>query len=316
MIDQDLILAKKLLEKDEVIAIPTETVYGLAGNAFSESAVKKIFEIKKRPFYNPLIVHIASIDKLNTVAKNIPEIAYQLAEIFWPGPLTLILEKKDIIPNWVTGGKNTVAVRVPNHSLTLKLLDSLSFPLAAPSANPFGTISPTQAVHVENYFKDQVKLVLDGGSCENGMESTIIGFENNKVILYRHGAISIEKIESITDQLVLNTYQDSTPIAPGMLTKHYAPKTKTIATLDLKNEIIEFSNFKIGVVAYQNIEIDKNKYTVKILSENGNMEEAARNFYSALHQLDKENLDIIIIEKFPDNSVGRTINDRINRAIK
>jgi L-threonylcarbamoyladenylate synthase len=316
MEEQNLVLAKELLARNEVVAIPTETVYGLAGNAFNEVAVKKIFEIKKRPFYNPLIVHIASIEKLNTVAESIPDLAYQLAEKFWPGPLTLILKKKEIIPDWVTGGKNSVAVRVPNHPLTLKLLNALDFPLAAPSANPFGTISPTQAEHVANYFKDTIPLILDGGTCKSGMESTIIGFEDNKAVLYRHGAISIDAIEAITGSLTSNTHQDATPIAPGMLTKHYAPKTNTIAASDLRKEVENYPNKKIGIVAFKELNFEPMGCFVETLSINGEFEEAAKNFYAALHKLDKEDLDIIIIEKLPEYSLGKTINDRIQRAIK
>ena len=163
MITTDLDTAKKALDANDIIAIPTETVYGLAGNAFSETAIKKIFELKQRPFYNPLIVHIKSAAYLNEVAFDVPEIAFQLAAKFWPGPLTLILKKLPKIPDLVTAGKETVGIRMPNHPLTLELLAKLDFPLAAPSANPFGSISPTSAPHVDNYFKETLEVILDGG---------------------------------------------------------------------------------------------------------------------------------------------------------
>ena len=194
----DILKAKEVLQKNELIAIPTETVYGLAGNAYSETAVKKIFELKQRPFYNPLIVHIKNTAALDTVACEIPEMAYALAKEFWPGSLTLLLKKKDHIPEIITAGKATVAVRVPNHPLTLALLEQLDFPLAAPSANPFGSISPTTAQHVADYFKGNLEIILDGGECQNGLESTIIGFENDQAVLYRHGSIATEAIEKIT----------------------------------------------------------------------------------------------------------------------
>ena len=177
MITTSLDIAKQKLNDDEIIGIPTETVYGLAGNAYSEIAIKKIFSLKKRPFYNPLIVHIKSAACLSDVASDIPEMAKKMAKEFWPGPLTLILKKQPIISNLITAGKETVAVRVPDHPLTLNLLAQLNFPLAAPSANPFGSISPTSAEHVSNYFKDDLSVVLDGGTCKKGLESTIIGFE-------------------------------------------------------------------------------------------------------------------------------------------
>ena len=172
------------LQNNEIVGMPTETVYGLAGNAYSEVAVQKIFALKNRPHYNPLIVHIKSAGYLQQVAKNIPAVALKLADAFWPGPLTLVLEKQDHISDIVTGGKNTVGVRVPGHTVALELLEALDFPLAAPSANPFGSISPTTAKHVADYFTNTLDIILDGGSCDKGIESTIIGFENEEPILY------------------------------------------------------------------------------------------------------------------------------------
>lgn len=312
----DLIYAKELLEKGDIIAIPTETVYGLAGNALNEDAIKKIFETKKRPFYNPLIVHIASKEKMDELAEEIPQIAYKLADKFWPGSLTMILKKKPHIPNIVTGGKDTVAIRIPNHPMTLSLLNQLDFPLAAPSANPFGTISPTQAIHVKNYFKDDIKLILDGGTCEKGMESTIIGFENEKVILYRHGAIPIEEIELLAGEMQYNISENNAPMAPGMLSKHYAPITFTIATTNLLDTIELYPNIKMGIVAFKNYTLNQKEIKLELITNNDNLEEAAKNFYAALHRLDNENLDLIIIERPPFQSIGKTINDRIDRAIK
>ena len=182
-ITTDLFEAKKILEKEELVAIPSETVYGLAGNIYSEKAIKKIFQTKKRPLFNPLIVHIASTTKLKEIVSEIPEKAQQLADAFWPGSLTLVLKKNANIPDSITAGKDTVAVRVPNHELTLRLLQLLDFPVAAPSANPFGSISPTTAEHVAEYFPNDLEMVLQGGNCTNGIESTIIGFENNNPVL-------------------------------------------------------------------------------------------------------------------------------------
>jgi len=316
MNNADLIYAKELLEKGDIIAIPTETVYGLAGNALNEDAIKKIFETKKRPFYNPLIVHIASKEKMDELAEEIPQIAYKLADKFWPGSLTMILKKKPHIPNIVTGGKDTVAIRIPNHPMTLSLLNQLDFPLAAPSANPFGTISPTQSIHVKNYFEDDIKLILDGGTCEKGMESTIIGFENEKVILYRHGAISIEEIELLAGEMQYNISENNAPMAPGMLSKHYAPTTFTIATTNLLDTIELYPNIKMGIVAFKNYTLNQKEIKLELITNNDNLEEAAKNFYAALHRLDNENLDLIIIERPPFQSIGKTINDRIDRAIK
>lgn len=315
-ISTDIVKAKEILENGELVAIPTETVYGLAGNIYSEKAIAKIFETKKRPLYNPLIVHIASYKKLEEIAAEIPEKAKKLAQVFWPGSLTLVLKKQPNIPNSITAGKDTVAVRIPNHTLTLALLQTLNFPLAAPSANPFGSISPTTALHVASYFHDDLKMVLDGGNCINGIESTIIGFENDEPILYRLGALSIEEIEHVIGKVKIKNQKNSEPNAPGMLDKHYAPKTKIIVVDDINAELEKYNDLKIGLLLFQKLPLKSTDFVIEILSGNGNLKEATSNLYAAMHKLDKYNLDIIIAEKFPDNGLGKSINDRLIRASK
>jgi L-threonylcarbamoyladenylate synthase len=316
MITKGIVKAKKVLMNNGIIAIPTETVYGLAGNAYNEDALKKIFILKKRPFYNPLIVHIKSASSIIDVAEEIPESAKKLAAHFWPGPLTLVLKKRSHIPDIVTAGKETVAVRVPNHPLTLKLLNELDFPLAAPSANPFGSISPTSAQHVSNYFDAELDVILDGGNCEKGIESTIIGFENNEPILYRYGSIAIEEIEKVIGKIATLTKMEAKPNAPGMLLKHYAPKTETFLTNNVNELLKSFNSKKIGIVTFKDKIENKNIYHQEILSTAGDMSEAAKNLYAALHKLDLLNLDAIIAERLPNHSLGRTVNDRLERAIK
>lgn len=317
MITTSIELAKQALNRNEIIAIPTETVYGLAGNAFNELAIEKIFSLKKRPFYNPLIVHIKSAEYLSEVAKEIPDLAIKLAREFWPGPLTLILKKQAHISDIVTGGKDTVGIRVPNHTLSLKLLAELEFPLAAPSANPFGSISPTTADHVSNYFNEKLELVLDGGECEKGVESTIIGFEENQPILYRHGAISIETIEKFIGKVKIQTSASESDLsAPGMLSRHYSPNTNSILTDNIIEQVKLFKDKKIGVLVFKNALKDNDSLIQEVLSKTGDMEEAAKNLYAALHRLDKLNLDIIIAERFPDHGLGKTINDRLQRAVE
>ena len=303
-----------LLNNNKVVAIPTETVYGLAGNIYSDKALNKIYELKKRPHFNPLIVHVNSIDKLKLVAKEIPEKALQLANAFWPGPLTLILKKQDSISSIISAGKETVAVRVPNHPIALELLNRLDFPLAAPSANPFTSISPTSSQHVFEYFNTELPLILEGGNCEKGVESTIIGFENNNPVLYRHGSISIEEIEKEVGKVTVFTNDDVAPNAPGMLKKHYAPKTPIILT-KLVNDLIEkYKGQKIGLLVFNSkIDNDEIKHQ-EIVSPNNNLNEAAANLYAALHKLDKLDLDLIIAEEFPNFGLGKTINDRLKRA--
>lgn len=316
IISKDITKALKLLSDEQVVAIPTETVYGLAGNIYSEKAIKAIFETKKRPFFNPLIVHISSVDYLTEIVEYIPEKAKLLAEAFWPGPITLVLKKKDSIPDLITAGKDTVAVRVPNHPLTLELLNQLPFPLAAPSANPFSSISPTTAQHVEAYFKDTIKMVLDGGPCKSGIESTIIGFDGDDPIIYRLGSTSIEDIEAIVGKIEIKNKKEVSPDAPGMLERHYAPKTKTVLTDNILEALRLYKNKRVGLITFQS-EIENSNIEVQIaLSKSGDLTESASNLYDVLHQLDKMHLDIIIAEKFPDYGLGKSINDRLERATK
>lgn len=318
IISKDIQKAVSLLSADKLVAIPTETVYGLAGNIYSEKAIKLIFETKKRPFFNPLIVHIPSIEALDTIVSHIPEKAKLLANAFWPGSMTLVLKKQSTIPDLVTGGKDTVAVRVPNHPLTLELLKRLPFPLAAPSANPFGSISPTKPEHVERYFKNAISQVLDGGPCTNGIESTIIGFENDEPIVYRLGALALEDIEAVVGKVTIKNKKEANPDAPGMLDRHYAPSTRTFLSENILEEIKKHKGKRIGILTFkEDLKEDLKDDTITtqiILSSKGNMHEAASKLYNAFHELDHQSLDVIIAERFPDFGLGKSINDRLQRA--
>ncbi|MEK8180753.1 L-threonylcarbamoyladenylate synthase [Flavobacterium buctense] len=314
--NREILKAIALLKASENIAIPTETVYGLAANAYDEIAIKKIFETKGRPLFNPLIVHIHSIDYLDKVANSIPPKAQVLAEHFWPGSLTLVLPKNHNIPDLVTAGKATVAVRVPNHPLTLELLHNLDFPLVAPSANPFGSISPTTAQHVSDYFQERIPLILDGGACQNGIESTIIGFEGDDPILYRLGALSLDEIESVIGKVKIKTTNEISPEAPGMLLKHYAPSTETIIVDAIENFIQNNQTKNIGTLTFYKAVSSENVVHQEIVSPKKNYKEAAAELYKALHRLDKMNLSLIVVERFPNESLGQSINDRLERATK
>ena len=316
LIISDIDKASEFLNSEDVIGIPTETVYGLAGNIHSEKAVKKIFELKNRPLFNPLIVHIKSLDSLDKVAVDVPDAALKIAKVFWPGPLTLVLKKHCSVSDLVTAGKTSVAVRIPNHPVTLSLLEKINFPLAAPSANPFGSISPTSAEHVAEYFKDKLQIILDGGVCLRGIESTIIGFQNNQATLYRLGSIPVEDIETVIGKVKIVTKHKSAPDAPGMLSKHYSPVTPTFLTNDVQKSIKTFSDRKIGLLLFDRGISDANIFHLEVLSASGDLKVAAANLYAALHRLDKNGLDIIIAQRFPDTGLGRTINDRLERASK
>ena len=314
IISKDISKAVKLLTANKLVAIPTETVYGLAGNIYSEQAIKSIFETKKRPFFNPLIVHIPCMDALSTIVSHVPEKAKLLAQAFWPGSMTLVLKKQSNIPDLITAGKDTVAVRIPNHPLTLELLKQLPFPLAAPSANPFGNISPTKPEHVARYFENNIEMVLDGGACTSGIESTIIGFENDEPVIYRLGALALEDIEAVIGKVIIKNKKQISPNAPGMLDRHYAPATQTLLTNNVSEEIKKHLGKRIGVLVFKSDLKNDSVTTQIILSQKGDMAEAASKLYDAMHDLDFQNLDIIIAERFPDFGLGKSINDRLQRA--
>ena len=305
--------AANLLSHGNVVAIPTETVYGLAANAFDEKAVAKIFEIKGRPIYNPLIVHIKAIEYLDIIAENIPHKAYQLAKKFWPGPLTLVLPKKNNIPSIVTANKNTVGIRIPSHPIALELLNEIDFPIAAPSANPFGYISPTTSFHVQKQLGAKIPYILDGGMCEKGIESTIIGFEDGEPILYRLGSLSLESIENYIGKVKIKFDTDSLPEAPGMLKKHYSPNTKFRITENIYSCLIEEKDKNIGFLIFSNLEIEVHEKCI-LLSKNQNLKEAAQNLYAAMQELDNMGFDLIIAEKFPNIGIGKALNDKLLRA--
>ncbi|GGZ74494.1 L-threonylcarbamoyladenylate synthase [Algibacter mikhailovii] len=314
IISKDISKAVQLLSSDQVVAIPTETVYGLAGNIYSNKAINLIFKTKKRPFFNPLIVHIQSAEALSDIVSHIPEKAKQLANAFWPGSMTLVLKKQSNIPDIITAGKDTVAVRVPNHPTTLELLKQLPFPIAAPSANPFGSISPTKPEHVERYFKENISQVLDGGPCKKGIESTIIGFENDEPIIYRLGALAVEDIEGVVGKVSIKNKKEVSPDAPGMLERHYAPSTRTFLTDNVSEEIKKHEGKRIGILSFKSKLDDLNIASQIILSPKGDLTEAAARLYGAMHDLDRESLDVIIAERFPDSGLGKSINDRLQRA--
>jgi len=316
IISHDIAQAITLLNTDDVVAIPTETVYGLAGNIYSEQAIKKIFAVKKRPLFNPLIVHVATIAQAEALVLGFPEKAQKLAQAFWPGSLTLILKKKPTVPDLITAGKDSVALRIPNHPVTLELLNRLDFPLAAPSANPFGSISPTQASHVNDYFKDAINMVLDGGTCTNGLESTIIGFENDEAVVYRLGSIALEEIIAVIGNVTIKNTKDSAPLAPGMLSRHYAPSTKTYLVDDVALFIANHAGKKIGVITHDQQVTATPLLVLKRLSQTANLKEAAAVLYSTMHELDRLKLDLIVAQRFPDYGMGKSINDRLERATK
>jgi L-threonylcarbamoyladenylate synthase len=312
-IGKDVLRAKQLLEEGMLVAIPTETVYGLAGNALDSSAVVKIFTVKNRPHFDPLIVHVSSLEQAYDLVEYIPEKALKLVQLFWPGSLTILFKKKPIIPDLITAGMDTVGIRCPDHSLTQSLLKSLSFPLAAPSANPFGYVSPTQPSHVNDQLGKQIDYILDGGVCKVGIESTIVGFENDQPIIFRLGGLSIEAIEKEIGKVKIQLNSSSNPKAPGQLKSHYAPQKKVVIG-NLQELIKKYTSKKIGILSFsKKIETVNPDHQI-ILSESGNVEEAAQRLFSALRELDKKDIEVILTECVPETGLGKAINDRLQRA--
>ncbi len=316
-LSEELLLAKKLLENNKLVAIPTETVYGLAANALSTEAVAKIFQAKNRPTFDPLIVHVASIEQVNRYVEDFPAPAQALAEVFWAGPLTMILSKKSIIPDLVTAGLDTVAIRIPRHPLTQKLLQSLDFPLAAPSANPFGYVSPTTAQHVKQQLGGKIDYVLDGGACEVGIESTIVGFPEGKPFVYRLGGISLEAIERVIGKVNIQSHSSSNPQAPGMLSSHYAP-SKPLYVIknqqEAKKWLHKYPVSQIGTLMFKEYLPEIPVQNQIILSTKGDFGEAAQHLFAGIRSLDRPNIEIILAELLPEKNLGRAINDRIRRA--
>ena len=302
-IGNDIQKAKEILTNSGLVSIPTETVYGLAANAFDTDAILKIFSAKNRPTFDPLIVHTDSLAKIEPFTRNIPIKALALAEKFWPGALTLLLEKTPQIPDIVTSGLRKVAVRVPAHPLALDLLSQLEFPLAAPSANPFGYVSPTTARHVNDQLGEKINYILDGGDCDIGIESTIVGFEDDKAIVYRLGGLSIDDIEKVIGNVKIMPHSTSQPKSPGQLKSHYAPKKKIVIG-NISELLIKYNEKNIGILSFQKQYPEVAKEKQIQLSVEGNINDAAKNLFGALRKLDTVKIDIVLTEFVPNEGLG------------
>jgi L-threonylcarbamoyladenylate synthase len=303
--------ATQLLKNGDIVAFPTETVYGLGADVFNPYAVAKIFEAKKRPRFDPLIVHIGEKDWLFDLAGYVPPEAGRLIDAFWPGPLTIILKKKDVVPDIVTAGLQTVGIRMPSHPVALNLLREFKRPIAAPSANPFGYVSPTKASHVVKMLGDRLPLILDGGNSVFGIESTIISIRADGIYIHRHGAISVEDLCKIVAP-VHEKREDGICESPGELPYHYAPAKP----LKIVHSIDEIACEQSSFLAFQTPPVKPKSKFIKVLSEKGDMREAAANFFSFLIELDREGVEIIYAEKVPEVGLGKAMMDRLRKASK
>lgn len=310
--EKSIIKAAEIICAGGLVALPTETVYGLGADALNPVACAKIFEAKQRPFFDPLIVHIDTMEMLQDVAQNISPIAYILAEKFWPGPLTLVVPKSEKIPEIVTAGLTTVAVRMPAHPAARMLIKMSGRPIAAPSANPFGYLSPTCAAHVEKQIGPRIDMILDGGECLVGVESTIVRVDNDRVIILRPGGISRERLLEVVSDVEVFSGTVPLPDAPGLLPTHYAPHSRLVL---VKEGTYRTGSESTGFLAFKTVPPKEKKYAhVECLSPDGNLAEAAANLFSALHRLDEKNLDVIYAEIVPPEGLGLAIMNRLEKA--
>lgn len=311
-IGKNIDFAVDLLMVDEVVAIPTETVYGLAGNALSERAIRKIFEVKSRPLSDPLIVHFPDVESIRHYVKRIPDLALQLFQAFSPGPLTILLPKTDVISDLVTNGSPLVAIRIPSHPLTIKLLRELPFPLVAPSANPFGHLSPTRPEHVQQSLGSKIPYILDGGPCRIGLESTIIQIEKEiEIRILRQGGISDDALLAFS-ALAKAEYQER-EVVPGSMESHYAP-ILPLKICSVQKLLVDFKLHEIGWLGFDSFDPNIPSSNQRLLSERGDLNEAARNLFDNLHQLEKLPIKVIGTDYLPDSGIGKAINERLKRA--
>ncbi len=304
--------AADIIRSGGLVAFPTETVYGLGADACNPSAVARIFEVKKRPSFDPLIVHLAGPDEVSRFALPDGGCASQLAQRFWPGPLTLVLYKTDRIPPIVTAGLPTVAIRVPHHPAALDLIRASDRAIAAPSANPFGYISPTQASHVMDQLGDAVDLILDGGPCTVGVESTILSLAGPFPVILRAGGTAIEDLEELLGPLLRFTGDASRPESPGQLSRHYATLTP-LEILEKPEQGLKTGE-RAGLLAFTPPEAPNQFEAIEILSPTGNLREAAANLFSALRRLDSLGLDRLVAVPVPEEGLGTAIMDRLRRC--
>lgn len=310
-IGTDISRAVDLLKQGQLVAIPTETVYGLAGNATNGEAVARIFDAKQRPRFNPLIMHLPSLEASAPYVKEIPEPLQRIAAAFSPGPVSFLLQKTEQVPDIVTNGSAKVVIRIPEHPMALELLLHLPFPLAAPSANPFGYVSPVTARHVYDGLHGKIPYILDGGTCRVGLESTIVGMENGELVIYRVGGLSAEDITKVTGMHTRYDLLHRQPDTPGQLKSHYAPH-KPLVIGDPSRLLHEHAGKKVAVISFSHAYA--HAYLNKTLSPKGDLAEAAASVFSVLRELDESDADLIIAERFPQEGLGIAINDRLQRA--
>lgn len=311
--------AASLIRRGELVAFPTETVYGLGADAFNARAVARIFSVKGRPQFDPLIVHVASREQARALWVSCPEMSRRLIEAFWPGPLTLVLPKTERVPDLVTAGLSTVAVRMPDHPVALRLIERAGCPIAAPSANRFGRPSPTTAQAVHDELGDAVARILDAGTARIGIESTVVACEGEVPVLLRHGGVPLETLESVVGRMAVGAAladRDHPAASPGLLARHYAPSTPLYLLDDPQAlETVEEAALRpIGVLSLTPVSPRARFAQIEVLSPTGDLVEAASRFFQALRRLDGLGLHAILALPIPERALGRALMDRLRRA--
>lgn len=308
-------LAGNTIRRGGLVAFPTETVYGLGCDALNPDAAAKVFEAKQRPQFDPLIVHIADRRQLDNVVRALTITARQLIDQFWPGPLTLVLPKQPTIPDLVTAGLDTVAVRMPNHPVAQALIREAGTPIAAPSANPFGYVSPTTAQHVADGLGRAIDLILDGGPCPVGVESTIVSLIGPQAELLRPGSITLEQLSAAIGPLSRSSSVVDQPTAPGQLARHYATQTPVTILTSAKTRPIPTKYERAGLLIFSEARVADERFAVvEALSATGDLREAARHLFAALRRLDAQGLDRIYVEPCQEEGLGVAIMDRLRRC--
>lgn len=306
--------AVKLLKNGEIVALPTETVYGLAADALNPIAVAKIFEAKERPRFDPLIIHLPNrnwLEKIVDLPAEDRQLILKLADQFWPGPFTIVLPKRDVVPEIVTAGLQTVAVRISSHPAFVEIISAFGKPLAAPSANRFGRISPTTAQHALDELEGRIPLIIDAGPTQHGVESTIVAVRYGKIDILRRGPITQEQLSPFGD--IGAAAPEGKVSAPGQLPSHYAPKTP-LRLIDAAESFSPEQNQLVGLLAWGPVKSARNFAIVRRLSERKDLREAAANLFRYLRELDALALDLMVAERVPAHGLGAAILDRLQRA--
>lgn len=306
--------AAEIIRGGGLVAFPTETVYGLGANALNPDAVARIFEVKQRPSFDPLIVHIATRAALDRLVETISLGDHRLMDVFWPGPLTLVLPKREIVPDIVTAGLSTVAIRMPAHPVAQALIREAGVPIAAPSANPFGYVSPTCAQHVLDGLGDHVDLILDGGPCQIGVESTIVSMVGTWTELLRPGSVTLAELREVIGPVV-RAAASQTVVAPGQLPRHYATRTPVTVLAAQGVRPVVHGHERAGLLAMSPLgQADERFCAIEVLSAAGDLREAARHLFAALRRLDTLGLDRLYAEPCDEQGLGLAIMDRLRRC--